>query len=159
MVAEDGRGWMVSAWRVAMDDSPRSYQLSLEKNPTEMTGFNCTKSGHTHQIGAFLSQRPEPNMSTDNLIELARQADAIFGAQDDGIDGFETQMRRVVTHGHRVGSDAIEVVVADIEAAMFVCGFELIRSRDDAGYLYFRLGLVDVPGTQSVRRSFSATLG
>ena len=115
-----------------MDDSPRSYQLSLEKNPTEMTGFNCTKSGHTHQIGAFLSQRPEPNMSTDDLIELARQADAIFGAQDDGIDGFETQMRRVVTHGHRVGSDAIEVVVADIEAAMFVCGFELIRSRDDA---------------------------
>jgi hypothetical protein len=23
-----------------------TYQLSLEKNPTEVTGFNCTKSGH-----------------------------------------------------------------------------------------------------------------
>ena len=98
-------------------------------------------------------------MSTDNLIELARQADAIFGDQDDGVDGFETQMRRALARSYPVGPDAIEVLVEDIEAAMFVCGFELIRSRDDAGYLYFRLGLVDVPGTQSVRRSFSATLG
>ena len=69
------------------------------------------------------------------------------------------QTRRALTRSYPVGADAIEFLVDDIDAAMCVCGHELIRSRDDAGYLYFRLGLVDVPGTQSVRRSFSATLG
>src|SRR6516165_4709779 len=107
---------MVSAWRV--DD------VSTAPNPVT-----------PHQIGAFLSQRPEPNMSTDNLIEIARQADAIFGDQDDGIDGFETQMRRALAQPDPVGSDAIGVLMQDIEAAMFMCGHELIRSRDDAGNL------------------------
>jgi hypothetical protein len=99
-------------------------------------------------------------MSAENLIELARQADAIFGDQDDGVDGFETQMRRALAGPYPVGSDAIEVLVEDIEAAMFVCGHEVICSRDDAGDLHFRVGgLVGVAGTQPVRRSFSATLG
>ena len=94
-------------------------------------------------------------MSADNLIEIARQADAIFGDQDDGIDGFETQMRRALARS----SDAIEVLVEDIGAAMFVCGHELIRSRDDAGNLHYRVGgLVGVAGTQPVRRSFNATV-
>ena len=78
-------------------------------------------------------------MSPDNLIEIARQADAIVGDQDDGFEGFETQMRRALARSRQVGSDAIEVVVADIEAAMFVCGFELIRSRDDAGNPHYGL--------------------
>ena len=99
-------------------------------------------------------------MSTDNLIELARQADAIFGDQDDGVDGFETQMRRALARSYPVGPDAIEVIVQDIEAAIFVCGHELIRSRDDAGNLHYRVGgLISAAGTQPVRRSFSATLG
>jgi hypothetical protein len=99
-------------------------------------------------------------MSTDNLIELARQADAIFGDQDDGVDGFETQMRRALARSYPVGSDAIGVLVEDIEAAMFVCGHELIHSRDDAGNLHYRVGgLISAAGTQPVRRSFSATLG
>ena len=88
-------------------------------------------------------------MSPDNLIEIARQADAIFGDQDDGIDGFETRMRRALARSY---PDAIEVLLEDIEASMFVCGHELIRSRDDAGNLHYRLGLVDVPGTQPVDR-------
>jgi hypothetical protein len=36
-----------------------------------------------------------------------------------------------------VGSDAIEVLVDDIDAAMFVCGYEVIRSRDDDGNLHY----------------------
>jgi hypothetical protein len=97
-------------------------------------------------------------MSAENLIELARQADAIFGDQDDGVDGFETQMRRALARSYPVGSDAIEVLVEDIEAAMFVCGHEVICSRDDAGDLHFRVGgLVGVAGPQPVRRSFSTT--
>jgi hypothetical protein len=72
-------------------------------------------------------------MSTDNLIEIARQADAILGDQGDGFEGFETQMRRALARSHPVGADAIEVLVEDIDAAMFVCGHELIRSCDDAG--------------------------
>jgi hypothetical protein len=91
-------------------------------------------------------------MSTDNLIEIARQADAIFGDQDDGVDGFETQMRRALARSGPVGSDAIEVLVEDIEAAMFVCGHELIRTRDDTGNLHYRVGrLVGVAGTRLVR--------
>jgi hypothetical protein len=78
-------------------------------------------------------------MSTDNLIELARQADAIFGDQDDGVDGFETQMRRALAQPNPVGADAIEVLVEDIDAAMFVCGHELVRGRDDAGNLHYRV--------------------
>jgi hypothetical protein len=98
-------------------------------------------------------------MSADNLIELARQADAIFGDQDDGVDGFETQMRRALARSDAVGSDAIEALVEDIEAAMFVCGRELICSRDDAGDLHFRVGgLVGVAGTQPVRRCFCTPL-
>jgi hypothetical protein len=98
-------------------------------------------------------------MSADNLIELARQADAIFGDQDDGVDGFETQMRRALARSYPVGSDAIEALVEDIEAAMFVCGHELICSRDDAGDLHFRVGgLVGVAGTQPVRRCFCTPL-
>ena len=78
-------------------------------------------------------------MSPDNLIEIARQADAIVGDQDDGFEGFETQMRRALARSRQVGSDAIEVLVEDIDAAMFVCGHELIRSRDDAGNLHYGL--------------------
>jgi hypothetical protein len=85
-------------------------------------------------------------MSTDNLIELARQADAIFGDQDDGVDGFETQMRRALAQPNPVGSDAIEALVEDIEAAMFMCGHELVRSRDDAGNLHYRVGEDHKPG-------------
>ena len=92
-------------------------------------------------------------MNADNLIEIARQADAIFGDQDDGVDGFETQMRRALARSYPVGSDAIGVLVEDIEAAMFVCGHELIRSRDDAGTPHYRIGvLVGVAGTQPVDR-------
>jgi hypothetical protein len=99
-------------------------------------------------------------MSADNLIEIARQADTIFGDQDDGVDGFETQMRRALARSYPVGSDAIEVIVQDIEAAMFVCGRELIRSRDDAGNLHYRVGgLVGVAGTQPVDREFLALPG
>ena len=99
-------------------------------------------------------------MSPDNLIEIARQADAILGDQDDGFEGFETQMRRALARSYPVGSDAIGVLVEDIEAAMFVCGHELIHSRDDAGNLHYRVGgLISAAGTQPVRRSFSATLG
>ena len=75
-------------------------------------------------------------MSPDNLIEIARQADAIVGDQDDGFEGFETQMRRALARSY---PDAIEVLLQDIEAAMSVCGHELIRSRDDAGNLHYGL--------------------
>ena len=78
-------------------------------------------------------------MGTDNLIEIARQADAIVGDQDDGFEGFETQMRRALARSRQVGSDAIEVLVEDIDAAMFACGHELIRSRDDAGNPHYGL--------------------
>jgi hypothetical protein len=79
-------------------------------------------------------------MSTGNLIEIARQADAILGDQGDGFEGFETQMRRALARSHPVGADAIEVLVEDIDAAMFVCGHELICSRDDAGNPHYRIG-------------------
>jgi hypothetical protein len=78
-------------------------------------------------------------MSPDNLIEIARQADAILGDQGDGFEGFETQMRSALARSYPVGADAIEVLVDDIDAAMFVCGHELIRSRDDTGNLQYRL--------------------
>ena len=78
-------------------------------------------------------------MSADNLIEIARQADAILGDQGDGFEGFETQMRRALARWYLVGADAIEVLVEDIDAAMFVCGHELIHSRDDAGNLHYGL--------------------
>ena len=92
-------------------------------------------------------------MSPDNLIEIARQADAIFGDQDDGVDGFETQMRRALARSYPVGSDAIEVLVEDIDAAMFVCGHELIRSRDDAGNLHYRIG--EVISTEHMREAMT----
>jgi hypothetical protein len=78
-------------------------------------------------------------MSPDNLIEVARQADSIVGDQDDGFEGFETQMRRALARSYPVGADAIEVLVDDIDAAMFACGHEMIRSRDDAGNLHYRI--------------------
>jgi hypothetical protein len=94
-------------------------------------------------------------MSADNLIEIARQADAIFGDQDDGVEAFETQMRRALARSCPVGSNAIKVLLEDIEAAMFMCGHELIRSRDAAGNLHYRVGgLVGVAGTQPVDRQF-----
>jgi hypothetical protein len=62
-------------------------------------------------------------------------------------------MRRALARSYPVGSDAIEVIVQDIEAAIFVCGHELIRSRDDAGNLHYRVGgLIGVDGTQPVDR-------
>jgi len=79
-------------------------------------------------------------MSTDNLIEVARQADSIVGDQGDGFEGFETQMRRALARSYPVGADAIEVLVEDIGAAMFACGHELTGSRDDAGNLHYRIG-------------------
>lgn len=79
-------------------------------------------------------------MSTDNLIEIAQQADAILGDQGDGFEGFETQMRRALAGSYQVRADAIEVLVDDIDAAMFACGHELIRSRDDAGNQHYRVG-------------------
>jgi hypothetical protein len=79
-------------------------------------------------------------MSTGNLIEIARQADAILGDQGDGFEGFETQMRRALARSHPEGADAIELLVEDIDAAMFVCGHELICSRNDAGNLHYRIG-------------------
>ena len=78
-------------------------------------------------------------MSPDNLIEIARQADAILGDQGDGFEGFETQMRRALARSYQVDADAIGVLVEDIEAAMFACGHELTGSRDDAGNLHYRL--------------------
>jgi hypothetical protein len=81
-----------------------------------------------------------PIVSADNLIEIARQADAILGDQDDGFEGFETQMRRALAQSYPVGEDPIEVVVEDIDAAMFACGHELIRNRDDTGNLHYRVG-------------------
>ena len=39
-------------------------------------------------------------MGADNLIEIARQADAIVGDQDDGFEGFETQMRRALARSY-----------------------------------------------------------
>jgi hypothetical protein len=79
-------------------------------------------------------------MRPDDLIEIARQADAILGDQGDGFEGFETQMRRALARWYLVGADAIEVLVEDIDAAMCVCGHELICSRDDAGNLHYRIG-------------------
>jgi len=79
-------------------------------------------------------------MNPDNLIEIARQADAIVGDQDDGFEGFEPQMRRALARSYPVGADAIEVLVDDIDAAMFTCGHELVCSRDDAGNLHYRIG-------------------
>jgi len=79
-------------------------------------------------------------MSTDNLIEIARQADAILGDQDDGFEGFETQMRRALARSYPVGADAIDVLVEDIDATMFACGHELTCSRDDAGNPHYRVG-------------------
>jgi hypothetical protein len=76
-------------------------------------------------------------MSADNLIEIARQADAILGDQGDGFEGFETQMRRALAQSYAVGADAIGVLVEDIDAAMFVCGHELIHCWDDAGNLHY----------------------
>jgi hypothetical protein len=60
-------------------------------------------------------------MSPDKLIEIARRADAILlGDQDDGFEGFETQMRRALARSYPVGrADLIEVLVEDIDAAMF----------------------------------------
>ena len=81
-------------------------------------------------------------MSPDNLIEVARHADAIVGDQDDGFEGFETHMRRALARSYPLDANAIEVLVDDIDAAMFVCGHELIRSRDDAGNLHYRIGEV-----------------
>jgi hypothetical protein len=85
-------------------------------------------------------------MSTDNLIELARKADAILG-DHDGFEGFETQMRRALFRSYRalarsypVDAEAIGVLVDDIDAAMFVRGHQLIRGRDDAGnVLHYRV--------------------
>jgi hypothetical protein len=81
-------------------------------------------------------------MSHYNLIEIARQADAILGDQGDGFEGFETQMRRALARSYQVDADAIEVLVEDIDAAMYVCGHELICSRDDAGNLHYTIGQV-----------------
>jgi hypothetical protein len=84
-------------------------------------------------------------MSTDNLIELARQADVILG-DHDGFEGFETQMRRALFRSYRalarsypVDAGAIGVLVDDIDAAMFVRGHQLIRSRDDDGNVHYRV--------------------
>ena len=112
--------------------------LSPEKNPKQVTGFNCPKFGYpTSDCGAFLTKDRSQVMSTDNLIEIARQADAILGDQHDGFEGFETQMRRALARPYPVGADAIEVLVEDIDAAMFVCGHELIRCWDDTGNLHY----------------------
>jgi hypothetical protein len=92
-------------------------------------------------------------MSPDNLIEIARQADAILGDQDDGFVGFETQMRRALARSYPVGADAIEFLVDDIDAAMCMCGHELIRSRDDGGNLHYRIG--EVISTEHMREAMT----
>ncbi len=79
-------------------------------------------------------------MTTDsNLLEIARQADAIVGDQDDGVDTFEAQMHRALTRPHPAGADPVEVVTDDIGAAVFMCGHDLNRSPDADGNLHYTI--------------------
>ena len=77
------------------------------KSPKE-TGFQLRqiRSPHTRLEHCSTKDRNQI-MSTDNLIEIARQADAILGDQGDGFEGFETQMRRALAGSSQVDAYAM----------------------------------------------------